>query len=109
LGSAFFAAGRFEEAAAEFRRACEWTPTMGQAFFNLALCADQARALKEANEMLDAGVARLQLGGEAHLKAGRLKEGGGGFRACSRRSRNAPAQSAWGTSTTPQAATKRQL
>ena len=80
LGSAFFAAGRFEEAVAAFRRACELDADYGQAFFNLALAQIKLGHEKEANEMLDAALRAYNSAGEAHLKAGRLKEAEEAFR-----------------------------
>jgi len=74
LGSAYFAAGRFEQAAAAFRSACELDADYGQAFFNLALAEIKLGHEKEANEMLDAALLAYNSTGEAHLKAGRLKE-----------------------------------
>jgi tetratricopeptide (TPR) repeat protein len=74
LGSAYFAAGSFEEAAAAFHNACELDADYGQAFFNLALAQIKLGHEKEANEMLDAALRAYNSAGEAHLKAGRLKE-----------------------------------
>jgi tetratricopeptide (TPR) repeat protein len=80
LGSAYFAAGRFEEAAAAFHRACELDIDYGQAFFNLALAQIKLGHEKEAGETLDAALRAYNSAGEAHLKAGRLKEAEEAFR-----------------------------
>jgi tetratricopeptide (TPR) repeat protein len=80
LGSTYFAAGRFEEAAAAFRRACELDSNYGQAFFNLALAQIKLGHEKEANETLNAALRAYNSAGEAHLKAGRLKEAEEAFR-----------------------------
>jgi len=74
LGTAYFAAGSFAEAAAAFRSACELDADYGQAFFNLALTQIKLGHEKEANETLDAALRAYNSAGEAHLKAGRLKE-----------------------------------
>ena len=80
LGSTYFAARRFEEAAAAFRRACELDSDYGQAFFNLALAQLKLGHEKEANETLDAALRAYNSAGETHLKAGRLKEAEEAFR-----------------------------
>ena len=80
LGSAYFAVGRFEDAAAAFRRACELDAEYGQAFFNLALAQIKLGHEKEANETLDAALRAYNSAGEGHLKAGRLKEAEEAFR-----------------------------
>ena len=74
LGSVHFAAARFEEAAAAFRRACELDDAYGQAFFNLALTQIKLGHDKEANEMLDAALRAYISAGGAHFSAGRFKE-----------------------------------
>jgi tetratricopeptide (TPR) repeat protein len=80
MGSAYFAAGRFEEAAAAFRRACDLDADYGQAFFNLALAQIKLGHEKEANKALYAALLAYNSAGEAHLKAGRLKEAEEAFR-----------------------------
>ena len=80
LGSAYFAAGRFEEAAAAFQRACELDAEFGQAFFNLALAQIKLGREKEASESLDVALRAYNSAGEAHLKAGDLKEAEEAFR-----------------------------
>jgi superkiller protein 3 len=80
LGSAYFATGRFEEAAAAFQRACELDTDYGQAFFNLALAHIKLGHETEVSAMLDAALRAYKSVGEAHLKAGRLKEAEEAFR-----------------------------
>ena len=55
-------------------------PLPGQAFFNLALAQIKLGHEKEANETLDAALHAYNSAGEAHLKAGRLKEAEEAFR-----------------------------
>jgi len=65
---------------AAFRRACELDADYGQAFFNSRSRRFKLGHEKEANEMLDAALRAYNSGGEAHLKAGRLKEAEEAFR-----------------------------
>src|SRR5215471_6925733 len=80
LGSAYFAAARFEEAAVAFRRACELDDNYGQAFFNLALTHIKLGHQKDASEMLDQAFRAYNSAGEAYLKASRLQEAEEAFR-----------------------------
>ena len=80
MGSAKFAAARFEEAATSFRLASELDPESGQAFFNLALAQIKLGLQKEATVALDSALRCYISTGEAHLKAGRLKEAEEAFR-----------------------------
>jgi tetratricopeptide (TPR) repeat protein len=81
LGSAYFAAARFEDAAASFREAVKLDPDYGQAHFNLALTDIKLGHDAEANDALVAATRAYNNTGEAHLKAGRLKEAEESFRA----------------------------
>lgn len=80
LGSAQFAAARFEEAVAAFRQALELDAESGQTFFNLALAQIKLGRQKEATDALDSALRCYATAGEAHLKAGRLKEAEEAFR-----------------------------
>jgi tetratricopeptide (TPR) repeat protein len=80
LGSAYFAAARFDEAAASFRQAVKLDPDYGQAHFNLALTHIKLGHESEANDALVAATRAYNATGEAHLKAGRLKEAEESFR-----------------------------
>ncbi len=80
MGSAHFAAARFEEAVSAFRQSSELDTSSGQALFNLALAQIKLGRQKEANEALDTALRRYNSAGEAHLKAGRLKEAEEAFR-----------------------------
>ena len=62
LGTAYFAAGRFEEAAAAFRRACELDSRVWPGVLQPRARADQARATEGGQRYAERGDARLQLG-----------------------------------------------
>lgn len=79
-GSALFALGRFEDAAASFRRAVELEPNYGQARFNLALAYIKLGREREAGDALNAATRAYLASGDAHLKAGELKEAEEDFR-----------------------------
>jgi tetratricopeptide (TPR) repeat protein len=81
LGSAYFAAARFDEAAASFLQAIKLDPDYGQAHFNLALTHLKLGHDAQANDELVAATRAYNSTGEAHLKAGRLKEAEESFRA----------------------------
>ncbi|MDT7779436.1 MAG: protein O-GlcNAc transferase [Acidobacteriota bacterium] len=80
LGSAYFAAARYVEAAASFQQAIKLEPDYGQAHFNLALTEIKLGHEREANDALVAATRAYNSTGEAHLKAGRLKEAEESFR-----------------------------